>query len=115
MVVQVDGHGVEEKLLVMRRQGNGYLICKEVKVADRMVGGGEREVCVPRFSLLPDICPLSAPYFLNTGLTHSLKNGSTDAHYFSLVVKVIRINKAVTGTPWALMHRVLRVLAKWKV
>lgn len=70
-----DGCGAEEELLVMRqpqtrKQSNGYIICKEIKVADRMAGGGEREVCMPRFSLLTDICPLSAPYFLNTGLIH---------------------------------------------
>lgn len=69
----VDGCGAEEKLLVMRqlqtrKQSNGYIIFKEIKVFDRMAGRGEREVCMPRFSLFTDICPLSAPYFLNTGL-----------------------------------------------
>lgn len=39
-----DGCGAEEKFLVLSRpktgrQSNGYIICREVKVADEMAGG----------------------------------------------------------------------------
>lgn len=80
-----DGCGAEEKFLVLSRpktgrQSNGYIICREVKVADEMAGGGEREVCVPRFSLLTDLCLLSAPYFLNTRLIHFSLTCETSQH-----------------------------------
>lgn len=73
-------------------QGNGYIICKEVKIGDRReggtAGGGEREVCVPRFSQLTDICPPSAPHFWNTGLIHFSLAGETSRYWHPLFLRV---------------------------